>query len=77
MRDSRGETGGPKPSEKIRFLNNTGGPDPLKNRKARYQARIQYGAMIDMPAKRHLNWLIMAHTYWHLDPPSPHKLKKN
>ena len=51
-----GWTGGPKPHplalenhKAIGFLSNTG-PDPLKN-----QASIQCCAIIDPPAKRHLN----------------------
>ena len=61
MGGSRGGwgTGGPDPPENhknIGFLSNTG-PDPLKNR---YQASIQFLAIIGKPAKRHLNDVSLA-----------------
>ena len=59
MRGSRGvgvrESGPPTPPEKsqnIWFLSITG-PDPLKSQ--RYQASIQFWAIIGTPVKRHLN----------------------
>ena len=64
---SRGGTGG-------QFLSNTG-PDPLKNHKAT-KSEFSVGHHRHA-AKLHLNSILMiAYLKWHLDPHSPHQLKK-
>ena len=69
MHGSRGWGGGgqevqtlpPEKSQKYRFLSNTV-PHHLKITKL--PSQIQYWAIIDMPAKRHLNSVLLAGRWW-------------